>query len=271
MNSKPNPTERFLISAVASFLNLFLRPAWYVMRSHMGIQHTALIPVILSGLLFGVCVPLLSWVSDINRHIILLYVVLVVVGYLRNTFQARRRRKRRDWSVTTWSSGESLLEPVLVFAARRVYRRWRSKPFVGWLVSVILRDDFIYYVGEPALLILVSAVLWSIGSSIFYYPIILAFGCIVFRNDAKLWLYLKAHEVPDGKRFERAIKFELDGPSPTGGYDIHVARIPEAPSRPAADNESVFERLSPELQDLLTKDRILHTGRKRAGVSKTNH
>jgi hypothetical protein len=149
----------------------------------------------------------------------LLYAALFIVGYLRNTFQARSRRKRRDWSVTTWSSGESLLEPVLIFTAKRVYRRWGNNPFVRRLVAAVLRDDFIYYVSEPALLILTAAVLWSIGSSIFYYPIILAFGCIVVRNDAQLWLYLKAHEIPDGKRFERAVKWELDGPSPTGGHD----------------------------------------------------
>jgi hypothetical protein len=224
----------------------------------MGIQHTALIPVILSGVVFGAFVPFLRWMSDINRQIILLYVALVVIGYLRNTFQARRRRKYRDWSVSTWSPGESLLEPVLIFCARRVCRRWGNKPFFRQLAEATLQQDFIYYVGEPAVLLLAAAAVWSVGSSLWYYPVVLAFGCIVARNDAQLYFYLKAHEIPDGKRFERAIKLELDGHSPPGGYDIQVARIPEAPSRSEIDDRNVFDRLSPELQDLLMKDRILH-------------
>ena len=43
MNGKPNPTENFLVSTIASLLGGLVRPICFVMRSDMGIQHTALI------------------------------------------------------------------------------------------------------------------------------------------------------------------------------------------------------------------------------------
>jgi hypothetical protein len=80
MNGKPNPTENFLISAIASFLGAAVRPIWYVMRSDMGIQHSALIPVLLSAAWMAALSPLLYWASDVNRNVIIIYVLLVIVG-----------------------------------------------------------------------------------------------------------------------------------------------------------------------------------------------
>jgi len=276
MNGKPNPTENFLVSTIAAFLSSSLRPVLYVMRSHMGVQHTALIPVIMSGLLVGAGLQFLPMASEVNQKAIILYLVMVVIGYLRNTFQARRRRKTRDWSVSTWSSGESHFEPVLLFVCRRLYQRWGHNAHIRRYVSAVLRDDFIYYVAEPVALLLAAGALWSIGSTLFYYPILLAITCIVVRNDAQLWLYLKAHEIPDGKRLERAVKWQLDGPEPGRGDGVELAQIAEAPRmRWATDDRSVFDRLSPELQDLLMKDRITHSENKRTRskdlVSDANH
>lgn len=260
MNDKPNPTRNFLISLISAFLSDLLKPLWYVMRSDMGIQHTALIPVILSGLIYGVGFSLLSLTGAVNRQVIMLYAVLIVAGYIRNTLQARRRRRVRDWSVNTWSSGESLFVPVLLFTCRRLYRRWGNKPYVRRLVGAVLREDFIYYIAEPVTMLFAAIALRSIDSTLFYYPIILAIALVVFRNDAQLWLYLKAHEIPDGKRMERAVKSELEGPAQSGGSGSLVAQIPDAPRmRFATDDRSVFDRLSPELQSLLLKDRFGHS------------
>ncbi len=262
--------EFFFISAVASILNVFMRPAWFVMRSHMGIQHTALLPLICSAVGFCACLPVLLWAGQINQEIILFYLVIFIAGYLRNAAQARRRRKQRNWDVSTWSTGESLLEPVLAFTARRVLRRWGNHPLVYQTVTTALSDDFIYYVAEPVVLLLASAALWLVGSGLFFYPIILAVGCVVVRNDAQLFLYLKAHEIPDGKRFERAIKYELDGPAHLGGHDIQVANIVGPASAPLADDgKRVFDRLSPELQELLTKDLPVEADVKRTRISKS--
>ena len=259
MNGKPNPTENFLVSTIASLLGGLVRPICYVMRSDMGIQHTALIPVLLSGILLGAASPLLSWASDINREVIILYVLLIIVGYLRNNHQARHRRRVRDWSVTTWSSGESLCVPVLLFACRRLYQVWGGSPRVRRFIDIVLNEDFIYYFTEPFTLVLAGFGLWSIGSSLFCYPIGLAFILMIVRNDAKLWLYLKAHEIPDGKRLERAVKWQLDGPDQFGGQGTVVAQIPLAPvPASAASGESIYDRLSPELQMLLAKDRFSH-------------
>jgi hypothetical protein len=259
MNGKPNPTENFLISTLATLLNGTLRPALYVTRSHMGIQHTALIPVLWSAVLMAAGMSFLDWMDPMNRNVIILYAVLLIVGYLRNTFQARRRRKQRDWSVSTWSTGESLLEPVLIFSCSRIRRHWGHKPAVRRMIETALTGDFIYYVGEPSLFVVAAAALWSIGSSMCLYPIVLALICIIVRNDAQLWLYLKAAEIPDGKRLERAVKTELEGPETFGHSEIPVAEIPPVPRmRFATDDRSVFDRLSPELQTLLMKDRILH-------------
>ena len=259
MNGKPNPTENFLVSTIASLLGGLVRPICYVMRSDMGIQHTALIPVLLSGILLGAASPLLSWASDINREVIILYVLLIIVGYLRNNHQARHRRRVRDWSVTTWSSGESLWVPVLLFVCRRIYKTWERSPTVRRYIRIVLNEDFIYYVVEPFTLVLAGFGLWSIGSTLFYYPIGLAIILMIVRNDAQLWLYLKAHEIPDGKRLERAVKWQLDGPEQSGGHGIVVAQIPNAPvAKTETDGESIYDRLSPELQMLLAKDRFTH-------------
>ena len=44
-----------------------------------------------------------------------------------------------------------------------VYRQWGAIPWVGRLVFVILTDDFIFYVAEPALLVLMAVALGSIA------------------------------------------------------------------------------------------------------------
>lgn len=259
MNGKPNPTENFLISTIASFLGGLVRPIWYVMRSDMGIQHTALMPILLSGILVGAASPLLSWARVINREVIILYLLLIIVGYLRNSHQARYRRRVRDWSVTTWSSGESLWVPVLLFTCRRIYQ-WRGNSVsVRRFIGIVLNEDFIYYIAEPFTLVLTGFGLWSIGSSLFYYPIGLACILMIVRNDAKLWLYLKAHEIPDGKRLERAVKWQLDGPEQGGGGNTVIAQIPKVSIPVSAESgESIYDRLSPELQMLLAKDRFSH-------------
>ena len=257
MNEKPNPTEKFLISAVASFLSTGLRLPLFVMRSHMGIQHTALIPVLISGFGCAIGLSVMSLTEATNGKLILLYVALMIAGYLRNTLQARRRRKLRDWSVNTWSSGESLLVPVLVMLCRRLYRVWGEEKFKRRRVGVLLNDNFIYYVAEPLALMLVSLALWSIGSVLFFYPILVAIACIIVRNDAQLWFYLKAHEIPDGQRLERAIKSEFEGPKKEGSTPVaEIMPLRFQPLR--TDSASVFERLSPELQTLLMKDRYAH-------------
>jgi hypothetical protein len=259
MNGKPEPTQNFLISAIAGLLNSLLRPALYVMRSHMGIQHTALTPIIVSAVFYGAGFWWLSRTGEVNAKIATLYVALIVVGYLRNTFQARHRRRTRDWSVTTWSTGESLLAPVFRFLCPRIYRRWGGNPTVAYWVRKALSNDFVYYIAEPVALLLAAAALWSIGSTLFCYPILLAITCIVVRNDAQLWLYLKAHEIPDGKRLERAINSEFGDPAQRSATTA-AAEIPERCFVPVAtDDESVFERLNPDLQTVLMKDRFTHT------------
>jgi hypothetical protein len=258
MNGKPEPTQNFLVSAISGALSSLLRPALYVMRSHMGIQHTALIPIIVSAVFYGAGFWWLSTLDEVNEKIAILYLVLIVVGYLRNCFQARHRRRTRDWSVSTWSTGESLFVPVFRFLCPRIYSRWGHIPSVGYWVRKALTNDFVYYVAEPAALLLASAAMWSIGSEMFRYPILLAFICVVVRNDAQLWLYLKAHEIPDGKKLERAINTEFEDPSQRG-LTTASAEIPDSCFVPVeTDDSSVFDRLSPELQTVLMKDRFAH-------------
>jgi hypothetical protein len=256
--NRPNPTANFLISAIAASLEGLLRPFWFVMRNDMGIQHTALIPIIIAGAIYGAGFCCLSLTSEVNSKVIIVYAALIVAGYFRNTAQARRRRRLRDWSVGTCSTGESLFVPVLLFICRRVYREWGDRPHVKRWLERILSEDFVYYVMEPAALLFVAAALWSIGSSLLYYPILAAIALIVVRNDDHLWLYLKAHEIPDGKMLERAINAEFGGAAQRGAGNA-IARIPVAPADCAAtDNASVFERLSPEMQTVLMKDRFAH-------------
>ena len=112
-----------------------------------------------------------------------------------------------------------------------------------------------YYVVEPAALILVAVAIWSAGSNLYFYPVFLALTLIGVRNDEQLWLYLKAHEIPDGKMLESAIKTELQAPA-RNHSDIPIAQISDAPvDHIATDSNSVFERLSPDLQTILMKDR----------------
>ena len=95
---------------------------------------------------------------------------------------------------------------------------------------------------------------------LFFYPLLIAVALVFVRNDAELYMYLRAHEVVDGQMLERAIRRELEVPA-TGAGGIPVAQIPPAPiNRPATDEQNVFNRLSPDLQLLLARDRALqHT------------
>ena len=195
--------------------------------------------------------------SDVDANVVILYAVLGVAGYIRNTLQARRRRRVRDWSVNSWSLGKSLLEPVLVIVCRRLYRTWGKTPSVDRLVRALLNLDFIYYIAEPASLVLVAGALWSIGSALSFYPLLIAVALVFVRNDAQLSLYLRAHEVVDGQMLEKAVRGELDVPSTAAG-GTPVAQIPPAPvGGPATDDQSVFSRLSPDLQLLLARDRAI--------------
>jgi hypothetical protein len=123
MNPQPDPTERFLISMIARAVKILLTPYYYAARSDMGVQWTALttllfscaiyaaaifIPTTLNAAVFG----LRGQTSRVNFSVISLYVLLLVLGFVRNTVQAWRRRRRRDWSVHSWSTGRPLLEPM---------------------------------------------------------------------------------------------------------------------------------------------------------------
>jgi hypothetical protein len=123
------------------------------------------------------------------------------------------------------------------------------------LIFFILTDDFIYYVAEPAMLLVGAVALSSINVPC-GYPILIAVILIVVRSDSQLWLYLKAHEVMDAKKLEGAVKGQLEGPTAKGGGGIAIAQIPlSLTPRPPTDEKSVFDRLSPELQMLLARDR----------------
>ena len=254
MNNQPDPIERFLVNATASLLRIFLTPAYYLMRSDMGIQWSALLPLLLPIALHICAGVAIGRASDANAEAEILYALLVAAGYLRNSAQAEVRRRVRDWSVHSWSTGVSLLDPVLRFTCPRIRRRWGSKIWVRRLLSILLKDDFIYYVGEPAVLTLAAVALWSIGSTLAFYPILLAVSFMVVRNRAKLHRYLRAHEVMDGQMEEREIRAEIEAPTPGHGIGA-VAQIPPPPTdRPATDSQSVFQRLSPELQLLLMRN-----------------
>jgi hypothetical protein len=98
----------------------------------------------------------------------------------------------------------------------------------------------------------------SIDATAWSYPTLIAVVLVVVRSDSQLWLYLKAHEVMDGKQFEQAIKATLEGGPTKGGGGIPIAEIPLGPATRAATGErAVFDRLSPELQMLLLRDRAL--------------
>lgn len=255
MNNHTDPTQRFLTSIIANALRIFLTPMYYVMRSDMGIQHSALAPVFVSACNYGAVGALFALSNEVDARVVILYAVLGTAGYIRNTLQARRRRRVRDWSVNSWSVGRSLLEPVFVILCQHLQRKGSNKPSTNRLVHTLLNPDFIYYIGEPVALVLVAAALWSIGSVLYFYPLLIAVALIFFRNDAQLSLYLRAHEVVDGQMVEKAIRGELDAPA-TGTGGTPVAEIPAAPvAAPANDEQSVLSRLSPDLQLLLARDR----------------
>jgi hypothetical protein len=255
MNPQPDPIENFLIAAIAGVLRLFLTPFYYVARSDMGVQRTAVIPLLIPVAIHGFVCTWLSWISEANAAVTELYAWLMILGFVRVTMQARRRRRERDWSVSSWSSGKNLLEPVLILFSRAVYRKWGAHRWVRRMAGRILRDDFIYYVAEPSMLVVGAIALWSIGATLWFYPIVLAVALISVRSESQLFVYLKAHEVMDGKKLERTIKGILEEPA-SGGSAIPITQIPAAAGRlVATDNESVFNRLSPELQMLLMRDR----------------
>jgi hypothetical protein len=260
MNQNPNPTARFLVGSIANLLRIFLTPFYYAGRSDMGVQHCALASLMFSAAMYACIWTFLSITSPINARVAVLYNVLVVLGYIRNADQAKRRRRARDWNVNSWSSGKSLLEPVLVSVCRRLYRKYGKTRRILWLIRAVLDPDFIYYSAEPAVLVIAALALASIGSTLFPYPLLLAVSLIFHRHDAKLLLYLRAHEIADGKMVERAIMREYQGDgAKNGSGDIRVAQIPAAPTnRAATDRQSVFDRLSPELQLLLVRDQATH-------------
>jgi hypothetical protein len=267
MNPQPDPTAKFLIGIIANMTRILLTPYYYVARSDMGVQWTTITALFMPGIIYtaGFYLPAIIHSAAFGRHvqagrvnapIVTLYVLLLVLGFIRNTTQAWNRRRQRDWSVHSWSTGRPLLEPVLVFLCRAIYRKSGVRPWVRRLIFFILTDDFIYYVAEPVMLLLGAGALVSIDV-VPGYPILMAVILIVVRSDQQLWLYLKAHEVMDAKKLEGAVKGQLEDPSLNGrGGGIPIAQIPlSLASRPPTDEKSVFDRLSPELQMLLARDR----------------
>jgi hypothetical protein len=255
MNSQPDPTAKFLVGTIAGTLRIFLTPFYYAARSDMGVQWGAFTQLLLPGAMHIAACISLAIVNEANVPAIRLYFWLFVLGFIRNLRQARQRRRVRDWSVHSWSAGRPLVEPLLLLFCRAAYRKWGRIPRVRRLLFRITSDDFIYYYAEPSILLLGAWGLWSIGVTLWFYPIILAAALISGRSDAKLAVYLKAHEVMDGQKMERSIKNMLAEPASVQ-HGIPVAQIAAASAeRPATDNRSVFERLSPDLQLLLTRDR----------------
>lgn len=256
MQQNQDPAQRFLVSAITNLVRAFLTPLYYAIRSDMGVQFSGFHPIAASLLFYGCAAKLIAMGSPIDGKVAALYVVLVALGYVRNTLQAKRRRRVRDWSVNSWSTGVTLLEPIS-FVVCRMCRKWGSdKPFVQKLVPVLLSIDFLHYVAEPGMLILVSAALLSIGSLVCVYTVLLAVALIIVRCDAELRLYLRAHEIADAKMLEHAVMSEFEGPAPARSAGSAVAQIPAALSnRTPVDDQSVFDSLSPDLQMLLVRDR----------------
>ncbi len=258
---QPDPTEKFLIGFLTNGVRWYLTPFYYAFRSDMGINWSAVMPLIWPVALYGTAINLYTpRMEEVDAGVVKLYVALIILGYIRNTLQARRRRRLRDWSAHRWSPGRSLLEPVLYVICRRLHWHWGDRRFVDRLTRRVLNEDFIYYKAEPVMLFLGAIAIWSIGSILWPYPIFLAGALIFVRNDAQLSLYLKAHEIMDGKKLEGAIRGQLEAPVASVGRRISVAQIPASPAqRPATDDQSVFDRLSPELQMLLTRDSATHS------------
>lgn len=257
MTNEPNITERFFISGLSMVIRTFLTPYYYAMRTDMGVQFTGFLPV-LRPLVFYVSVGhFFSTTSETDGNVLTLVSILAFVGYLRNVFQARRRRRKHDWTVHSWSTGISLVEPLLVFAHHGLRRNWGHLPGVRWLVPRLLKNDFIYYFAEPFTLCVIAAALHSIGTRLWFSPIVYALGLIIVRSDSQLDTYLMAHAVVDGQMTEQSIRQQLEGPNlGIGGAGIATAQLPVAPVHlEPTDDQSVFDRLSPELQILLASGR----------------
>lgn len=252
---KPDLTERFLVSVFANALRAMLSPIYFITRTDMGVQFSGFVPVISSTIFYVCCAGLIAIKSKLDAAVAAESVFLALCGYVRNARQARKRRRVRDWSVDSWSTGRSLLEHVFRFVEPRLALRWGHTRWCERVLGHMEDVDFVYYVAEPLAVLLVAAGLYSIGSHLFLYAIVIAFALIVVRSEAQLRIYLQAHEVMDGKRFEERLKFELEGPSAAKPAAL-FAHIPSAPAnRPPTDARSVAQRLSPELQLLLVRDR----------------
>ncbi|MDR3404233.1 MAG: hypothetical protein P4L99_17170 [Chthoniobacter sp.] len=257
MQQTPDPTQRFLVSAFANFARMILTPLYFAIRTDMGVQYSGFYAIFSSLILYGVGARLIALKSEQDGHAAALFVGLVALGYIRNLLQANSRRRTLDWSVNSWSTGASLLEPVLFLLGTALCKKsGEEKPIVRRLARSALNLDFIYYVAEPATLLAVAVALWSIGSILWIYVAALAVGLVFVRYHAKLRLYLRAHELADAQMFERALMSQFEGPIALVGTSVAVAEIPAAPVTRQAENEhSTFDRLSPELQMLLARDR----------------
>ena len=248
--------QRFLVSAIAHITRIFLTPLYYAIRSDMGVQFTAFYPIAMSLVVHKIAAEWLAFRSETDGGIAALYVALIALGYIRNAMEASRRRQTRDWSVHSWSTGTTILEPLSFFACRRIYRIWGKRPFAQRLVRVLLSIDFLHYVAEPVMLLALAAALWSIGSHLYGYPSLMALGLIFVRYDSQLRSYLQAHEIADAKMLEREVMSEFEGSPLPASACVTVAQLPLPPTgRPTTDERSVFKRLSPELQMLLMRDR----------------
>ena len=255
MNNQVNLTGRFFVSLIAFFLRSLLTPLYFAIRTDMGVQFTGTVSMLGPVIIYGCVWKYLYVIRARDTKVFALYFALVAVGYIRNALQARHRRRVRDWSVHSWSSGKSLLQSVFLLAHLRLRNRCSRNRRLRRLCDLLVNMNFIYYVAEPFGLFLFAKGLHSIGSMFYFYPLVLAVALVVVRNEVQMHDYLLAHEVVDGKMLERDIKWQLEGLAP-GRIAIPVAQIASArSSRPATDSKSVFDRLSPELQMLLMRDR----------------
>ncbi len=253
----PDLTDQFLVGILSTVFRRLLTPVYLIMRNDIGVRNLALIPLVLSAFGNGAIAAIFARKSEIDAKVVSVCFILTALGYLRNSIQSRRRRLRRDWSVHSWSAGTSLLEPILLVVCRQAVRIWGNKFLVKKATTLLLKDDFIYYVGEPFALAIVAAALHSIGATLAFYPILLAIALIFVRNDAQLYSYLQAYDVMDGKKLEREIRLQIEGSGISQQAPARMAQIPAVPGeRIAVDRESVFERLSPELQTLLIRDQL---------------
>lgn len=249
--------RRFLVSAIASSVQFLLIPVYFAIRSDMGVQQTGFIPIAISLAFNVTALGLLGRGREVESDVLILYLLLFILGFVRNSMQASRRRELRDWSVHSWSAGKTLLEPPLFLICRMVGRKWgRKYPGVSRFTLTLLKQNFLHYVAEPAMLLVVAVALESIGSRLAGYPAIIALLLVFVRRDMELRLYLQAHEIADAQSFEQEIMWQLEGGSSENATAHSAAavmvRIPATSAyRPAVDERSALERLSPELQALL--------------------